>query len=88
MSPSELAIHILDNDLKDHKKNVPSNITDLVYLKIEESYMKEYEAACQRKGKDQVNKTIGKTIREHWGLQNTGKCKSPRSRLISSYEKH
>ncbi len=88
MTASELAIHVLDNDLIDLKKNVPSNITDLVFLKIEENYMKEYEAVCKRKGSDQVNKIIGKTIREHWGLQNHGRSESPRSRLIRSYEKH
>lgn len=88
MTASELAIRILNNDLIDLKKNVPSDITDLVFLKIEENYMKEYEAVCSRKGSDQVNKIIGKTIREHWGLQNCGRCKSPRSRLIGSYEKH
>lgn len=88
MSESELAIRILDNDLLQLKKNVPSDITDLVFLKIEEKYMDEYLAVCKRKGKDQVNKVIGKTIREHWGLQKNGKCKSARSSLISSYEKH
>lgn len=88
MSASDLAKHILDNDLSGLKKNVPSEITDLVFLKIEERYLKEYEAACSRKGKDQVNKIIGKTVREYWGLQNNGKCVSPRSKLISSYERH
>ncbi len=88
MTASELAIHVLDNDLIDLKKNVPSNITDLVFLKIEENYMKEYKAVYNKEGKYKVNPEIGKTIREHWGLQNCGRCKSPRSRLIGSNEKH
>ncbi len=80
--------NILDGPLKIHRYNCPLNITDLVFLEIEKTYIKEYETAVNSKDKDTVNKFIGKKVKELWDLKNLGRCNSPESRLISSYEKH
>lgn len=84
----QLITEILDTKLKHLKRNCPSDITDLVFLEIEKSYMSFYNLAIKNKGSDTINKFIGKIIREHWDLQNLGRCNSPNSKLISSYEKH
>ncbi len=79
---------ILDTELRNYRRTCPPNITDLVFLEIEKSYMKDYQDACSLKDAASVNKMIGKIIKDHWSLQNTGRCNSPVSKLISSYEKH
>ena len=79
---------ILDTKLKHFKMNCPDNITDLVFLEIEKYFLPSYENAIKYKGADTINKFIGKYIRQYWDLNNLGRCNNPKSRLISSYEKH
>jgi len=79
---------ILDTKFKHLRRNCPTDITDLVFLEIEKSYMPFYELAVKHKGADPINQFIGKTVREHWDLKNLGRCNSPKSKLITSYEKH
>jgi len=79
---------ILNTILKHYRNNCPMNITDLVFLEIEKSYMKKYELAVKFKGIDTINKYIGKYIKQYWDLKNLGRCNAPQSKLISSYEEH
>ena len=79
---------ILDTKLRHLRSNCPNNITDLVFLEIEKSYLPSYENAIKYKGIDTINRFIGKYIRKYWDLENLGRCNNPKSRLISSYEKH
>jgi len=79
---------ILDTRLKQFKRNCPIDITDLVFLEIEKSFMPTYNSAIKLKGVDHINQFIGKTVREHWDLKNLGRCNSPKSTLITSYEMH
>jgi hypothetical protein len=79
---------ILDTKLNHYRYKCPIDITDLVFMEIEKSYLQRYESAATYKGADTINKYIGKVIREYWNLANLGRCNSPRSRLITSYEKH
>ena len=79
---------ILDIKLRQLKRNCPENITDLVFLEIEKSYLPAYESAIKYKDQDTINKFIGKFVRKHWDLKNLGRCNNPKSRLISSYERH
>ncbi|MBV6513652.1 MAG: hypothetical protein FMNOHCHN_03187 [Ignavibacteriaceae bacterium] len=84
----KILIDILDGKFKQYRRNCPENLTDLVFLEIEENYMNVYESYIKIKGKDTANKFIGKFIRKYWDLKNLGRCNSPSSRLIDSYEKH
>ena len=77
---------IMDNQLRSLRRKCPANITDLVFLEIEKNYMKEYNNLDSQVG--YVNSIIGKHIREHWSLKKTGRCNSPQSTLIKSYEEH
>lgn len=79
---------ILDTTLKNKQFNCPSNITDLVFLEIEKHFIKEYKSALVDRSINALNSSIGKYIREYWNLRNTGRFKSPSSRLIKSYETH
>jgi hypothetical protein len=79
---------ILDTKLNHFRHKCPIDITDLVFLEIEKSYLPRYESAINHKGANTINIFIGKFIREYWNLENLGRCNSPRSRLITSYEKH
>jgi hypothetical protein len=79
---------ILDNQLNYHKNNCPLDITDLVFLEIERNYLQDYTSARRNRSEYAVNTVIGKFIRQYWNLQNVGKCKNPRSKLINSYTKH
>ena len=79
---------ILDTKLKYYRRNCPEDITDLVFLEIEKSYLPAYENSIKYKGSDSINKFIGKYIRQYWDLKNLGRCNNPKSKLISSYEKH
>jgi len=83
----DLVENILDNDLKEFRSNYPSDITDRVFLVIEEKYLGQYNHFYDTKG-DRINILIGKHIREYWSLLNTGRCKYPNSTLIRSYEMH
>jgi len=79
---------ILDNQLKTHKNECPNNITDLVFLEIENNYLQDYKSARKKKSEFAVNTVIGKFIKQYWNLQNCGKYGNPQSKLISSYTKH
>jgi len=79
---------ILGTKLKHLNNRCPEDITDLVFLEIEKFYLAAYENSVKYKGVDTINKFIGKLIRQHWDLKNLGRCNNPKSRLISSYEKH
>ena len=76
---------ILDTKLKHLRNNCPENITDLVFLEIEKSYLPVYKS---NKNTSSINRLIGKYIREYWDLKNLGRCNNPKSTLIKSYEKH
>ena len=84
----EILERILNVQLKHLKHNCPKNITDLVFLEIEKLYLKEYKEFVNYKSSLSVNQYIGKFIKEYWNLRNCGRCNSPKSKLISSYEKH
>lgn len=79
---------ILDTTFKQYRRICPENITDLVFLEIEKFYLPAYENAIKYKDTDTINKFIGKFIRKYWDLKNIGRCNYPKSKLISSYEKH
>lgn len=50
--------------------------------------MGDYKESVEYKGQDTINKFIGKCVREHWDLENIGRCLHPKSNLISAYERH
>lgn len=79
---------ILDTKLKHHKNKCPEDITDLVFLEIEKSYLPAYKNSVKNSGAATVNRFIGKLVRLHWNLKNLDRCNNPKSRLISSYRKH
>lgn len=66
------------------------NITDHVFLLIQEDrdLMQQYIEQVLANGKDNVNQTIGKYIKNRLNLTNTGREEAPESSLIFSYEKH
>jgi hypothetical protein len=84
----EVVEKILDSTLRHFRGNCPLDITDLVFLEIEKSFLSKYEGAVKYKGADSINKFIGKLVREYWNLKNEGRCNTPKSKLITSYEKH
>ncbi len=79
---------ILDGELKHLRRNCPKDITDLVFLEIEKSYLPTYKNSKKHKGSGTINRFIGKYIRQYWDLKNLGRCYNPNSKLINSYEKH
>jgi len=83
-----IIVVILNDKLRKYRCSCPHNITDLVFLEIEKTYKREYDAACEQKGQDNINRIIGKWIKDEWGLQNIGRCDTPVSELITSYEMH
>jgi hypothetical protein len=90
-SIQDVISEILAEKLGKYRNNCPSDITDKVFLEIEneEDYYNVYQAAVAfKKNQQAVNQYIGKYIREYWNLENTGRCSSPKSKLIKSYEKH
>lgn len=82
-------IEVILNEKFGHmKKNCPADITDLVFLAIEDNadLLRQYSEI--RNDTPTVNALIGKIIKETWDLKDTGRCKVPKSRLIGSYEMH
>lgn len=79
---------ILNAKLGHMRSNCPADITDRVFLEIEEDtdLLSQYNEI--RNDTPTVNALIGKIIKETWGLKNTGRCDKPKSRLIGSYEMH
>jgi len=70
------------------KSNCPTDITDLVFLEIENNYIERYTHLAKVKTQDTLNQIIGKHIKSYWHLKNIGTCDSPKSKLISTYTKH
>src|ERR1035438_7263985 len=79
---------ILNTKLKRFKHNCPLDITDLVFLEIEKSYMHLYKIHAKKKGTRVINRIIGGRVKEYWNLEKRGICKRPKSILIGSYEEH
>jgi hypothetical protein len=78
---------LLDGVLNHHRHNCPPNITDLVFLEIEKSYLNEYLHLVTSRGGNQgtVNQSIGKHVKKYWKLNNVVEGKLPVSKLIKSY---
>jgi hypothetical protein len=85
---NKIVEEILDTKLKRFKYNCPLDITDLVFLEIEKSYLTLYEARVKSKGKTYINRIIGAKIKDYWRLDNGSVCKHPKSRLIGRYLEH
>ena len=90
---SEVSIlvgEILNNRLSMHRHNCPENITDLVFLEIENdvNLMATYQDLLSSYSKLSINQTIGRYVRLHWNLQNLNRERRPKSSLIGSYKKH
>ena len=69
---------------------IVENITDHVFLLIQEDrdLMQQYIEQVVANGKDSVNQTIGKYVKNRLNLTNIGREEAPESSLIASYEKH
>jgi len=67
-----------------------TDITDYVFLAIEhdDAAMREYLAVTSKSGKDEVNQTIGKKVKELLNLENDGETTKCKSSLIESYTRH
>jgi hypothetical protein len=64
-------------------------ITDRVFLIIQGSrdLMQKYLLAVQSEGRDAVNRTIGKIVKEHYNLVNAPRRENePASTLIQSHQ--
>jgi hypothetical protein len=70
--------------------NFITDITDHVFLSIErdDELLREYTENAGRYVQDEVNKAIGKKVRELLNLQNNGENNNPKSRLIKTYTRH
>ncbi len=66
----------------------PPDITDLVFLEIEKDYIGRYNHLAEVKTPESVNKSIAKYIKSYWHLKSTGTCKTPKSKLLTSYTEH
>jgi hypothetical protein len=66
------------------------NITDYVFeaVKHNEKAMCEYVHMIDNYGKNIVNRTIGKKVREILDLKNVGITKKQDKRVIKSYTRH
>jgi hypothetical protein len=67
------------------------DITDRVFLMIQGNpqLRREYDdLIASGTSKHGLNARLGKRIREHFCLQNIGRCHNPKSCLIKSYERH
>jgi hypothetical protein len=80
----------LDEYSKDTVHNFMKDITDHVFLYIQnnEELMREYQSMVNSYGLDEVNKKIGFTVKEEFGLGNLEENKKPKSWLIKSYTRH
>jgi hypothetical protein len=82
--------------LNDHREPWPTDITDQVFLVIEEDpewralyWRVVWELDAQgKKGRQVVNQYIGRRVRQLTTGVNRGRCYRPCSSLIKSYEKH
>lgn len=62
------------------------HITDKVFIEIERHYVRQYRQVCRRNPR--INMQIGKYIKQYLDLRNTGRNRSPISKLIKSYTIH
>lgn len=85
-----LISNILDNELNHYRNKCPENITDLVFLEIQnnQKLLEEYRSIGKKIGFILANQYIGKLIKNYWNLENLGRYSNPQSKLIDSYEKH
>ena len=81
----EFAI-VIEEILDAYDSKWPENITDLVFVAIEENpdYLKKYEEFANGKYST-ANQRIGKYVKKYTGLKAGEQCRHPRSRLIKSY---
>jgi spore maturation protein SpmA len=65
-------------------------ITDHLFLSIEkdDELMREYILNVGNYGLDNLNRAIGKKIKEKLSLENGEENNNPKSRLIKSYTRH
>ena len=71
--------------------SITEDITDRVFLMIQSNPQlhQEYKGLIDDgTSKHGLNARIGKRVREHFCLQNIGRCNNPKSCLIQSYERH
>ena len=88
--------HLVQTILGGHAAPWPPDITDEVFVEIEQSlnWMKLYRGVVEeldsqgKRGKQIVNQYIGRRVKLLTTGVNRGRCYSPRSSLIKSYEKH
>jgi hypothetical protein len=73
--------------IKGFNRPYPEDITDKVFLTIENTpeYLRQYLLFASVS--DGANSMIGKMVREITGLRGKGPCKNPESTLISTYTK-
>jgi len=67
------------------------DITDRGFLLVQsDRHLQQWydELSVDEKARHALNSRLGRRIREHFSLQNTGRCHNPKSRLIKSYERH
>jgi hypothetical protein len=66
------------------------DITDEVFLLIQNdrTFMQQYLRLVETETLDEVNKRIGKKVREVYGLPNTTRNQEPKSTLIQSFQRH
>jgi hypothetical protein len=93
MEEIEILVHEI---LDDHEEPWPEDITDHVFLAIEGNpvwldlywrVVRELEAQG-KKGQQLVNQYVGRRVKQLTTGINRGRCHSPLSSLIQSYEKH
>jgi len=67
------------------------DITDRGFLLVQsDRHLQQWydELSVDEKARHALNSRLGRRIREHFSLQNMGRCHNPKSRLIKSYERH
>lgn len=76
---------------EDALKIIIEGITDHVFVVIQDNreLMQQYIDQVEANGKDTVNRTIGKYVKNRLNLTNLDERENaPQSTLIASYEKH
>lgn len=87
---------LVQDILSSYEKPWPIDITDQVFCGIEENpeWLELYWRVVQeldaqgKKGQQVVNQYIGRRVSQLTTGVNRGRCDSPHSSLIKSYEKH
>lgn len=75
---------------KDALSEILQNITDQVFLEIQENrdLMQRYLRLLGEKNVEDLNSEIGKIVKQRLELENSGREEDPVSTLIKSYEVH